>query len=413
MAEETDIGGSAATSVVAPEPAVRPARLPGLWVVCVLFGLAGVVWFANVFLATPLGMAAFGLLAAANVAVAAWLWTRSRTAWLITLIFLLLKVAFGAAASTADPVSGVGALCLNLGIIAYLWFRRGHFGVAERPPVWRPSAVVALGLVLVLGTGWTLLFVVDDPRENFPELQVQTVRPPDSKNGYVVLQEMARKWPIESDDGIWQVVDKTPADLNHASAEWQGDAAKVAAKWSPCLAQVDVLLARPAFVVTDAPRTPAAVARGAMPLLAYTGRLGDMLALRCDLEISRGEAVAAAHDAGSIMRLGLLTMANNEGLMNFLTGANVLAVGMDELRLVAESDKATPTLLGPQIGRLEFGDALQAAAVRSLGTEFERDQLMLAGSGSPSALARMAPGSAPGLSAWRRCCVGRRSSNRT
>ena len=87
----------------------RPKRLPLLWIICVLFGLAGVVHLTAVLLAKPLGILWFGLLSLVCFAAALGLWRRLNVARigvtaLLASVCVLLLLAYA-----RDP-SGWAAL---------------------------------------------------------------------------------------------------------------------------------------------------------------------------------------------------------------------------------------------------------------------------------------------------------------
>ncbi len=47
---------------------------------------------------------------------------------------------------------------------------------------------------MVLGGGYLLLMTVDDAAESFPALEVKVPVPPDSENGFVLMEQMQKKW---------------------------------------------------------------------------------------------------------------------------------------------------------------------------------------------------------------------------
>ena len=142
MAEAIDEGVGAETGggVV---PSDGAARLPGLWIICVSLGLLGMVHVALVFLAKPLGVAVFGVIALVCLASAVGLWVRSNgariavTAWLaMACCWLLMDCALHP--FEAGKVVNAIPFGVGLAFITYLVFRRRCFTAppAENPLTW-------------------------------------------------------------------------------------------------------------------------------------------------------------------------------------------------------------------------------------------------------------------------------------
>jgi hypothetical protein len=79
---------------IAEDPPQRaPKRLPGLWIICVLYALGGMFCLGNALSMKPLGLAVYCALAVAGLAVAAALYLRLRAGWYVAMVLLGLQYA--------------------------------------------------------------------------------------------------------------------------------------------------------------------------------------------------------------------------------------------------------------------------------------------------------------------------------
>ena len=90
----------------------RHKRLFGLWLICLLFGLAAVFNFLLALAGTVLGKVVFGVFAALFLASAVGLWMRRRWGWLTAVVLwpaaLALELTF-----EPDPSSAVTVVALE------------------------------------------------------------------------------------------------------------------------------------------------------------------------------------------------------------------------------------------------------------------------------------------------------------
>jgi len=99
-----------------------PKRLPGLWVICVLLGLLGMLWASMVFFATLLGVAVCGGIALLHLGAAVGLWLRVNAVRLLVMGLLAISFivsAIGWALDPEDNVLAVIPLVFTFAIIAY------------------------------------------------------------------------------------------------------------------------------------------------------------------------------------------------------------------------------------------------------------------------------------------------------
>ncbi len=150
---------------------VRYTRLPGLWALCVLYGVNGTLCFWLLFLARPVAKPICALVGLIFYAAAVGLWIRSNVARLSVIVvtavcFVLSTVlwalaGFGALAGFENEVAGVVILRVSipLAIVAYLWCRGSHFQAAapQKPKLVCVSGLVAAGTVLLLSVAFISL----------------------------------------------------------------------------------------------------------------------------------------------------------------------------------------------------------------------------------------------------------------
>ena len=93
-------------STDAPPPKAAPKRLPGLWIICVLNGLAGMLCLTVAFSMAPLAALIEVTFALANFTVAVALYLRLRGAWIGALALLGVTVAWSLAPELLSGRSG-------------------------------------------------------------------------------------------------------------------------------------------------------------------------------------------------------------------------------------------------------------------------------------------------------------------
>jgi hypothetical protein len=329
-----------------------PRRLPGLWVICVLFGLSGMTALSLVFLATPAGMALFGGLAVAHLVLAVGLWRRSRWAWGGALGLLGLGLICWGGTAITDWPDGAGAAALpvavTLGIMAYLWFRRRHFREgASRVPYGTVRAAVAAGMVLLWGVALTLWATVDDPRRGFPAMQVDTAPPPPGENAFFVIERMRGIAPEEKEvtdeDGqrgtnganeLSFLLEHAPGRGGPVPEDWEVRAERLLAAHAEVLELVDDALARGQISQPDPP-TGIEWSTNPRPWLEFSRRTGRLLSLSCQLHLLRAETETAMADADRGVRLGLLYLRRPDALIDYLVGIAIYQRGLWQVREVA------------------------------------------------------------------------------
>ncbi|MFO7959200.1 MAG: hypothetical protein R6X33_19105 [Candidatus Brocadiia bacterium] len=365
-----------------------PRRLPGLWVICVLFGLSGMTTLSLVFLATPAGMALFGGLAVAHLVLAVGLWRRSRWAWGGALGLLGLGLIYWGGTALTNWPDGAGAAALpvavTLGIMAYLWFRRQHFREgASRAPYGTVRAAVAAGMVLFWGVALTLWATVDDPRRDFPALQVDTAPPPPGENAFFVIERMRAIAPEEKEvtdeDGQWGtnganelsfLLEHAPGRGGPVPEDWEVRAERLLAAHAEVLELVDDALAH-GQLSQPGPPTGIEATEAAMPWLEFSRRTGRLLSLSCELHLLRAETEAAMEDADRGVRLGLLYLRRPDALVDHLVGMSIYKGSLWQLREVVARTRDVSILREYSLNGAPEKE-LRAGVRHALASEFHR-----------------------------------------
>jgi len=378
------MGSVAAQPEGIPPPAEQqPKRLPGLWIICVLYGLAGMVNLSLLFLATSLGMAVFGGLAALCFVLAIGLWLRSNAARLAAMVVLAL--ACGVAASHPLPAQSkveralpaIVGLCVAVPVLAYLWLRRRHFRAPapHRPPSASVSAATG-ALVLLLGAAWILSLTVDDAARSFPALELAPQPVREEENAYPVLKEMMGRGPLAKAGEVGDLLDEAHDGGVGLSAEWRTQARQALEANVDLLGKVDQMLGRKA-VEPPVPRTYEEAAAGYMDWLVYCRVLARLLSLQARVEAAEERPQEALNAADRAALLGLLLRNRGASLLSYLTGDGILSMALEDLPKAASVRGAVPRELLERARSLADENALRDGTVRALGQEFARERLTL------------------------------------
>ncbi len=411
------LGDGAAEPSAVKRPAGRPKRLPGLWVLCVLFGLAGMFWLCAALIGTLLGVLVFGGLSALSFAIAAGLWVRSNAVRLAVMGVLgaaaaLFLIGFLARLRYSEAGTFAVLFCVNLAIVAYLWFRRRQFKVpaAQKPRLTVPSGLIAGGIVLVIGVGGILVALVDDPREEFPELAYEPPQVSEEDNGYFILKEMAEDYQIGDDERFdsllrlempppapepsdappeWydEYIDNDAPPVPVADSQgpsggccrgipqapgpqWVGQARELLASWDACIARADELVARPRLALPPAESHAQWISFERSARIFYLRRVAELLCIRSAAQLADGEPQAALNSALAAVRLGQMVLQDGDALMTWLFGQGILHSSLAELRRVAASPLVGADMLEPALESLPTPRGLRGGLVRALRAEF-------------------------------------------
>jgi len=375
-----------------PGPAA-PKRLPGLWVVCVLFGLAGAFTGSLVFFATAAGVLFFTGVGIVHLVAALGLWKRLPAAWVGAIVLLALKLIFWSASSLTDWPDSAGAaavpVAINLGILAYLLLRRQYFarGVPSRP-IKDASGIVAALVVLLPAVCWTLLATVDDAREEFPELEVDLSPPPPEQNAFLVIERMRTVAPkekkivreegerfYEEQDELSWLLANAPGKAEPVPEGWATRAERFLAAQAAALEMIDDALGRPRF----APPVPSSGMEWFtrdMWWLPFVRRTARILTVSSDLHILRQEEGLALDDARRAVEMGLLIVREPDSFISYLAAVAVLQLGLAQMQEV--TDAATdPTDLLQSMPKPDMESDLGDGIRRAIGLELRATDEMM------------------------------------
>jgi len=349
-------------------------RLPGLWFTCVLFGLGGMFSLSWTLVATPLGIAIFGSLAALSVALGIGLWVRSNIARLAATGFLALSSVFSILLGVHERDAlalGAFGLCITAAIAAYLLFRRRYFraGRGGGPGLLSASAAAASGLVIILGAGWTLLATVDDAPQRFPALELPRTAIPSDQNGFVVLQDMLTRFPAAEYAKLEPLEQGPPTGLEQGSEEWKQKAEEVLPQWDECLSEAGEMLSRPRFVMPAGQNNDDWLRLMVQDWTPYLRGLARLMSVKSKLLVMQGKTEQAMRTAQGIVDLGCLLQRGPNLLITYLVGASIEGIGLNEVREVAKSGGVKASALMAEVGHIGGIAGQKVGAVHALAGE--------------------------------------------
>ncbi len=358
------------------EDEAHPRRLPLLWILCVLLGLGGFSLLTLAVLGTPLGMAVWGGLALLNFVLAVGLWRRSNAAriavmWLCA-IGICLQVVGYAVSGRWDGWQLI-VVAFWLAAIVYLFLRRDYFRPPDRekPGLRRPSAYVALAVVLVFGISFLLLSTVDDPAREFPALRIEQEDIPEAQNAYPILLELGLSWE-EGGEPEWARLDELRRSAD-GTPEWRAEAQAFLDANQEALKAADAMLARARY---QAPPQTRPVPWG--PSRAAPRGLAALLVLESDLQMSRAELREAMETARRAIELGCLVTKGNSGYMDWLTSVACIQKGLSQVREVALAPGAEGLVLLQAVEPVRVSVAARKGLGRALAVEYQMERAMLA-----------------------------------
>ncbi len=265
------------------------------------------------------------------------LYLRLRRAWIGALALLGVTVAWNLAPELLSGRWGEGTVGpIRAALIAgYLIFRRGQFGRSDvaRPRLVSGPGIAALAVVVLLGGGAMLLMTVDDARRSFPVLEQEVAVPPEQENGYLLIEQMRAKWPLEGDEQLDAAFEGMPEPGAAPNVEWVQSARAVVHKYADCLARTRELVREPHCVEVPFLTGMAWVERD-QEWLSYSRHLALLLTISAQLQAADRHWGAALDDAGRIVQLGVLISKESTTLIQSLFGVAVAYIGLEGLQVV-------------------------------------------------------------------------------
>ena len=356
-----------------PEP-VGPRRLIGLWAICVLIGLGGMLALSFAFLGKPLGVLVFGALALISFTFAVGLWLRSNVVRIVTMVLLVLGCIASAIPFARDPQEFAALavpLCAGVSILAYLWLRRKCFKVPreEKPRRVGATGAAALAIVVPFGIAFTLLLTVDDALEPFPRLEVELAPVPDQQNAYPLVVDMMERVPLDEDAELERVLRGARSPEPLEGEEWERAAADVMQRHRPCFEALGDVLAR-GSLAAPTHRSPLDWTTADNEWLSYCRALARLNNARVQLAIAQGRGQDGLDAASKSIELGLMLSERPNATITYLVGRAVSAMGLYALREAASSEGVTVAMLLPEIEHLASEDRLRRGIQQAYVTEF-------------------------------------------
>ncbi len=362
------------------EQAEAAPRMPGLWLVCVLLGLAGVFSASLAVMGTSTGRIVFGIAAAPNVIVAVGLWRRWSVAWYGALGLVAVKavcwvVNYGAGLGGAPWA--IGAIALNVLIAAYLIVRRSAFlaGVGRRPCLAGGPALCATAVVVVVGAGWWWWAFADAPAQMFGKLMVgfPTGR---GDNGFASMERIMKQCrPLEQADAIEALLKDAPAPGSAGAADWTTRAKALVEQNGAWLKLVDALLKAPQFFPPHLPAGARWYARDVSWLKGFTATV-RLLVLDSQVKLEEGDAKAAMEVAQKAVKLTTVPLSRADSLLTYRVAKDAAAMALAQVRAVAAATN-DPKLVEGATGGLDLDDASKAGAGWALAAEYRNAVAMV------------------------------------
>lgn len=375
-------GGSGGGSTLSPMRAKAARAISTAGIGCGAFMGACLITLAA-FMATPLGgvvAVGFAALMLAST-VACYLpshpWTQPLN-WLFPVSLIAFGLAFSAVGLGPDPVrlTMLAVVVVLMAVLLVRWHKRFAGPRWELPAPSRLVGVLALAAGLLLGIGAGLFACLDERPETFPHLQQPRPVVPDDQNAFVVLQELAQRFPVTEHDRCelderwewWMYEGK------EGTPEWREEGRRLVREWEPRLEYVDRMLACPHFLV---PLADSAVEHlETHPWQSYSRWPRRMLALKSSFLLHQGAPDEAMAVALKLVKLGRMVCSQPNDVMTYLIGWGILAHGYDQVRAVATSEDVDLAFVRGYLDRLTVPPELRSGAVVALAGEFSAARLM-------------------------------------
>ena len=179
--------------------------------------------------------------------------------------------------------------------------------------------------MVLLGGGVMLLLTVDDARRSFPVLEQEVAVPPEQENGYLLIEQMRAKWPLEGDEQLDATFDGMPEPGVPPNEEWVQSARAVVHKYADCLARTRELVREPHCVEVPFLTGMAWVERD-QEWLSTQRAPGTAAHISAQLQAADRHWDAALDDAGRIVQLGVLISKESTSIDPGLFGVAVASI---------------------------------------------------------------------------------------
>jgi hypothetical protein len=366
-------------------------RMPGLWVVCILFSLAACYFATLVIRATALGMVVFGIPAAGSLLIAIGLWRQSRAAWwgaaaatLLAGVVACFQLAaeydrrWAAPDLWFDGMVGVPAWATCVGaclvIFVYLVARYDAYGSAPPRRRWA-SPTAAVLIVLCAWAWWLWLHFSDEPLRRFPELDWRPPAATEGENCFGPVTELAAR--IRYDEDVSLDPGSLPL-LGSENPEWT----EVAVAWlvlnAECLEAVGPALNRERFVApppTDEEMLPV---RTGAPWHNNIRPLGDLLRVAARLALVNGQCERSVEHAEQMLHLGRMVCADARDVLQWEAGCSLMQSGLAALLDVALSQCTLQSLAAVTKEDVPAEDELRESLSWALAADFAATRQWLA-----------------------------------
>ncbi len=328
-------------------------RLPGLWLICVFFGLCAALNFLWVPSATWLGRVVFSAFTIGFLLAAGALWTRrqwapivAKVVWFACLLWLCILIF-----PSTFLIFPIGAwLSASVILFGYLRWRKGYFEGTQPPSFTTPVSIIAMTIVTLF---FCLSFIhnIDDPLMEFAELELGVQKLAAEENGYTAFERIVEEDLFiepegkEQDDMHWSWI-RSPGDEKFE--EWLPVARNMLELNVEYISVVEEMLERPYFVLPYEEIIDPSVWK----MNSHARNAGRVFAARSMVELADGNAEKSLRTALNVWRLGLYWAGGHGSMVEYLTGTAVMQIGLAYLRAAASAQALNPETLRKVIKEL-------------------------------------------------------------
>ena len=357
-------------------------RLPGLWVICVFFGLCGALHFLWIPSGTWLGRVVFSAFSIGFL-LAAWsLWFRKRwgpaaakVVWIGCLFWLHPGILYDFPSLLTPTLILAGIwLVIMIAVCVYLHKRRDILRNTQAPPLCSPTFVVTAFLFVFFFTVSALLHL-DEPAESFPELERTEEMPPPEQNGFsvfreIVKEEIFREPKEKEDEANWESI---PDQDSEEFEEWLPAARRMLELNVEYLEAVEEMLERPFFVFP-----PEELRHDALLRWNRAARqMSRVLMARSAIKLADGNTEQAQETALQLVELGLKWAGGDGTITECLTGLVILQMGLGRVRECVSFDEVYPSNILSALRDYSLAGRLERALKESLKGNYKRTKYML------------------------------------
>jgi hypothetical protein len=379
----TSVAGQPESGPTAPAAKPRGLRLAlafGAFLISAVFCWAFVT--VGVLVAAPLGFVALAWLVSASLfGTCATGSPRGRklgaglllSFWFALSVFMAIPAGF---------LCVIGAVSV-WGLLVLLCWRIGRRMKPRRPWLSRRALLAAEAIALLPGIAMGLFLGMDEAPRQFPHLAVERPAVAEADNGFLVLEEMRGRLPLDKDPAFKRLLGWAPEEAAEESPaegtpEWTGEARDVLQKWQACLDGLDRILARPRLSAAAAGRAPEPSLLRDEPWLLYERLLAHLKRLQSQVLLADGRTGEAMTAADETVQFGLRIQSDPDDMYPWLVGNSCIEIGTEQVRKAACAVLADSKLLQAEVSRMPKEEELRSGFRAALAGDLENNRAEIA-----------------------------------